>query len=170
MRRLFLWLLLVIASAGSAACESGAAPPATPTADPRAGSTRISEAEAKWNSSGISTYQLTGTASWASHEHAFQIIVLDGQLVDSTCELAYDELNGAAWCLTDFQASAYTMPALFARARELLATGDRLAPGENCFQAGFDASTGVPLKMSLDCPPAQDQGEQWQMEFIGGGA
>ena len=123
----------------------------------------ISDAEAKWKTSHLSSYQLKGQANWGWHEHTFQITVVDGQIVDAKCELGYDELVGESWCKTQFVASTHLIPALYDTAREMLEFGIRISPRGNCFEAEFDQSNGAPKWLRMDCDDADDEQVEWKI-------
>ena len=123
----------------------------------------ISDAEGKWNASARNSYQLTGQANWGWHEHTFQIIVVDGQIVQAKCELGYDRPEGESWCETQFEASAHLVPALYNQAREMLEFGIEVSPRGNCFKAEFDKVNGVPKKLLIDCVNADDEQEEWKI-------
>jgi hypothetical protein len=124
---------------------------------------KISDAEDRWLASNIRSYELTGQANWGWHQHSFQISVVNGQIINSNCELGYDELDGASWCPTKFNPSSYLVPALFKKARDLLEAGHEMCPQEDYFKAEFDRSNGVPTRIIFDCPDAHDEEEEWQV-------
>ncbi len=126
---------------------------------------KISDAEARWQASNISSYELTGQATWGWHQHSFEISVVNGQIASSKCVLGYDALKGDSWCSTEFDASAHLVPALFERARALLEFGDEGCPQEDYFKAEFNWLSGVPTRISLDCPEAYDEEQDWRITF-----
>jgi len=126
----------------------------------------ISNAEARWESSQIKSYKLMGQANWGWHEHKFEVIVEDGKIVNSKCELGYDTQYGADYCTSYFNTSAHLAPALFDRARKLLKFGKEIAPREACFSADFDQDNGFPRKIYFDCNNADDEQEVWEITFI----
>jgi Family of unknown function (DUF6174) len=126
---------------------------------------KISYAETRWQLSNIRSYELIGQADWGWHQHTFQISVVNGRIVNSKCELGYDEPYDASWCSTQFDASTHLVPALFNKARDLLETGNQMCPQEDYFQVEFDRSNGVPTRISFDCPDVSDEQEEWQITF-----
>jgi Family of unknown function (DUF6174) len=127
---------------------------------------KVAQAEKKWQISNIDSYEVAGQATWGWHQHDFQITVTDGQITSFLCRLEYDESIGDKWCSTDYFASEYTVPALFAHARYLIKWSEQASPEKSCFYANFDEKTGVPVYMNLDCPSWHDEEEKWLILFF----
>jgi len=127
----------------------------------------VSKAETLWASNKINSYEVVGRMSWAWHEHSFQVTVNDGEIINSKCESNHDAVTNNNWCETKFNANDHTIPALFERARELIKRGDEMTNSQDeCFYASFDFDTGVPSHVSLACPNANDEQEEWSIIFF----
>lgn len=134
---------------------SGAHPQATALAlqdDPRAELRRqTDEAEQRWQTSGITSYEIVVRLHTAWVLRWYRVVVRDGQVVESSarCERSLSAQEPCQFEPSEYE--KYTVTGLFKTARQLLAEKPTVKIGLR-----FDERDGHPLEMSSDILQAVD--------------
>ena len=133
-------------------------PPPTPTQESLA--QQIDRGEERWQKHGIESYRievLSARGTWHAQSH--QIVVRSGQVVEASASCIPAPAERGKCEVEPFDAHEYTVPALFARAREKA----QIERGERT-RITFDPSYGFPSLISHRVPEITDGGAVWRVE------
>jgi hypothetical protein len=121
---------------------------------------QIDEGEQKWREHGIETYRievLSARGTWHAQSH--RIVVRRGQIVEKSASCIPAPAERGKCEVEPFDAQEYTVPALFARAREKA----QLEQGKRT-RITFDPEYGFPSWIVVDSPEITDGGQSWKVQ------
>jgi hypothetical protein len=122
----------------------------------------MDQAEEKWNGQKVSGYRvevLVVNSIWHAQSH--KLVVENGAVVESSAACSPAPFEGKTCDVRPFDAEAYTVPGLFARARE-----QQQGQGAQWLKITFDPTYGFPSQISYDDPNVTDADWTWRvMEF-----
>ena len=120
---------------------------------------QISQAERVWQETAIEDYQikvLVVQSIWHAQSHT--ITVESGQVVESSASCTPAPMEFKDCQVRDFDAADFTVPGLFAKAR------DQTELGNNRWSViTFNASYGYPNKIAYDHPEIMDEDWAWRV-------
>lgn len=146
---LTLWLAVL---AGAAACS-----PVPATDDPLAADERT------WAEMEVSDYHIevmVVESIW--HAQTYALVVRDGAVVESASTCIPAPMEFGECTVRDFDPADFTVPGLFARARQALA-----GQGAAWVTVNFDPQYGFPSRISFDNPDAVDEDWSWRVTGFG---
>ena len=121
--------------------------------------TPLEQAESRWKQQGIASYRIEVSAFRSIHHAQFyHITVQDGVVVDQSASCTPAPLEFGKCKVEPFEAEAYTVPGLFAKASSLL-EGDYKTWGK----VSFDPTYGFPSQISYNHPNAVDEDWSWSV-------
>ena len=141
------WLALVLCLILiSSACDAKLLPwPQSP----------IEEAESRWQQQGIASYRIEVSVFRSIHHaQSYQITVQDGAVVDQSASCIPAPLEFGKCKVEPFEADAYTVPGLFAKASSMLQESYK-----TWCKVSFDPTYGFPSQISYNHPDMVD--EDW---------
>jgi Family of unknown function (DUF6174) len=133
----FLW----ISSMGSP-FDSGGSTPAR----------KIDRAERRWNSKGIRSYSIRVRVWRFWDRQEYSLVVRDGEIADSSSTCVPDGPSMPC-CTACFEPGDFTVPGLFANAREK-ATASSIT---------FDSEYGFPSIIVYNVPGISDEEQEWKV-------
>jgi Family of unknown function (DUF6174) len=113
---------------------------------------KIDRAERKWNSRGINSYSIRVRVSGFWDQQEYTLVVRDGEVLDSssTCVPAGP---GEPCCTACFEPEDFTVPGLFANARDKASLS----------KITFDLYYGFPSTINYNNPAIADEEEEWKV-------
>lgn len=122
--------------------------------------TAVEQAERRWQQQGIASYRievLVIRSIW--HAQSYQITVQDGVVVDQSASCIPAPIEAGKCKVEPFQADAYTVPGLFAKASSLFQDDSAKTWGK----ISFDPTYGFPNLISFNNPNAMDDDWSWRV-------
>ncbi len=123
----------------------------------------ISQGEELWQEQGITNYEIKVRmvdSIWHAQTHT--LLVENGAVSEATANCIPAPFEGAECEVREFDAATYTVPGLFAIAREEAARSDG-----QWTTIEFDEQYGFPTRISFNDPEILDEDRSWQvMRFV----